>query len=79
MLLFNKNCLRCFFEVVNYMLCLAILFLELLSCHCRCSVCEKSHDPHMMALCDTCNKHYHISCLDPPLSKVSKKTSKWGW
>ena len=44
-----------------------------------CDICKKSHDNHLMALCDTCNMHYHIGCLDPPLSKVPKKSAKWGW
>ena len=44
-----------------------------------CDICKKSHDSHLMASCDTCNKHYHIGCLDPPLSKVPKKSAKWGW
>jgi len=45
----------------------------------RCSICKQSRDPHMMALCDTCKKCYHINCLDPPLSKVPKKSTRWGW
>ena len=44
-----------------------------------CDICKKSHDGHLMALCDTCKNHYHIGCLDPPLSKVPKKSAKWGW
>lgn len=45
----------------------------------ECVVCEKSHDAHLMVLCDTCDNHYHIGCVDPPLSKVPKKTARWGW
>lgn len=45
----------------------------------KCVVCEGSHDNHLMVLCDTCDNHYHIGCLDPPLSKVPKKTVRWGW
>ena len=44
-----------------------------------CDICKKSHDSHLMALCDTCNMNYHIGCLDPPLTKVPKKSAKWGW
>ena len=44
-----------------------------------CDICKESHDSHLMALCDTCNMHYHIGCLDPPLSRVPKKSAKWGW
>ena len=45
----------------------------------KCVVCDGSHDNHLMVLCDTCNNHYHIGCVDPPLSKVPKKTVRWGW
>ncbi len=44
-----------------------------------CAVCEKEEEEHLMTVCDTCQLHYHIHCLDPPLSKVPKKTAKWGW
>lgn len=44
-----------------------------------CAVCHKSEEQYLMALCDTCNQYYHIGCLDPPLSKVPKKSAKWGW
>lgn len=45
----------------------------------QCVVCEGSHDNHLMVLCDTCDNHYHISCVDPPLTKVPKKSHRWGW
>ena len=44
-----------------------------------CVVCEKSEEEHLMVTCDSCHLHYHIHCLDPPLTKVPKKTAKWGW
>ncbi len=44
-----------------------------------CVVCEGVEDSHLMVLCDTCDNHYHISCVDPPLTKVPKKTSRYGW
>lgn len=45
----------------------------------QCAECKKSHDQHLMAHCDTCGKHYHLACLDPPLTKLPKKTSQCGW
>lgn len=44
-----------------------------------CVSCKQSRDPHLMVLCDTCRHSYHIGCLDPPLARVPKKSSKWGW
>lgn len=44
-----------------------------------CATCKQSRDPHMMVVCDTCSQSYHISCLDPPLARVPKKSSRWGW
>lgn len=45
----------------------------------RCCICECYHDNHLMVQCDTCSNRYHITCLDPPLTRVPKKTSKCGW
>ncbi|XP_038078646.1 PHD finger protein 14-like [Patiria miniata] len=44
-----------------------------------CGICEQSTDQHQLALCDTCKKHYHLGCLDPPLSRMPKKTAFSGW
>lgn len=45
----------------------------------QCSVCDSADQQHLMTVCDTCHRPYHISCLDPPLTKVPKKSAKWGW
>lgn len=45
----------------------------------KCAKCETVKDQHLLALCDTCNCHFHIYCLDPPLSRVPKKTKFGGW
>ncbi|XP_075677071.1 uncharacterized protein LOC113798268 isoform X2 [Dermatophagoides pteronyssinus] len=45
----------------------------------KCSTCKKSKEPHMMALCDSCNLYYHLHCLDPPLRRMPKKTRFGGW
>ncbi|ESN98625.1 hypothetical protein HELRODRAFT_188840 [Helobdella robusta] len=44
-----------------------------------CASCMKQHDQHLLAKCDKCNSHYHLSCLDPPLSRMPKKTKLQGW
>lgn len=44
-----------------------------------CGKCETVKDQHLLALCDTCHAHFHIYCLDPPLTRVPKKTKFGGW
>ncbi|XP_070547071.1 PHD finger protein 14-like isoform X2 [Ptychodera flava] len=44
-----------------------------------CGICNKSTDQHLLALCDTCKKYYHLGCLDPPLTRMPKKTTYSGW
>ncbi|EGC29729.1 hypothetical protein DICPUDRAFT_99744 [Dictyostelium purpureum] len=36
----------------------------------KCEICIKEERVESMALCLTCNKGYHIFCLDPPLKEV---------
>lgn len=50
----------------------AVLIME-------CSLCHKSHDQHQLAKCDSCQLHYHLACLDPPLTRMPKKTKSLGW
>ena len=44
-----------------------------------CGKCGSVKDQHLLSLCDTCNCWIHIYCLDPPLSRVPKKTKFGGW
>lgn len=44
-----------------------------------CGRCDEVKDQHLMALCDTCKSYIHIYCLDPPLTRVPKKTKFGGW
>lgn len=44
-----------------------------------CGKCGTVADQHLLALCDTCHSHIHIYCLDPPLTRVPKKTKFGGW
>jgi len=30
----------------------------------QCSVCDSTAEQHLLILCDTCQKRYHIGCLD---------------
>ena len=45
----------------------------------ECGVCCKTWAQHLMAHCDTCKKHYHLGCLNPPLTRMPKKTQLYGW
>lgn len=45
----------------------------------RCATCKKTNDQHMLALCDTCKQHYHLECLDPPLTRMPKKSGNYLW
>lgn len=44
-----------------------------------CAKCGTVKDQHLLALCDTCHSYIHIYCLDPPLTRVPKKTKFGGW
>uniref|UniRef100_A0A0A9Y8L4 PHD finger protein 14 n=8 Tax=Lygus hesperus TaxID=30085 RepID=A0A0A9Y8L4_LYGHE len=44
-----------------------------------CSLCKGKQDQHLLADCDTCKNFYHLACLDPPLTKMPKKTKQMGW
>lgn len=45
----------------------------------ECGTCKKSHDFQKLVLCDSCKLHYHLYCLDPPLTRMPKKTRFGGW
>ncbi|XP_076332725.1 PHD finger protein 14 isoform X4 [Tachypleus tridentatus] len=45
----------------------------------RCGICHQSKDQHQLAKCDSCQLHYHLYCLDPPLTRMPKKTKSQGW
>ncbi|XP_026144633.1 PHD finger protein 14-like isoform X2 [Carassius auratus] len=44
-----------------------------------CGICKKNQDQHLLLLCDTCKLHYHLGCLDPPLTRMPKKTKNSYW
>uniref|UniRef100_A0A673SY61 PHD finger protein 14 n=1 Tax=Suricata suricatta TaxID=37032 RepID=A0A673SY61_SURSU len=45
----------------------------------QCGICKKNHDQHLLLLCDTCKLHYHLGCLDPPLTRMPRKTKNSYW
>ena len=45
----------------------------------RCGICEQSNDQHLLVLCDICKKYYHMGCLDPPLTRLPKKSAFSVW
>ena len=45
----------------------------------ECGSCKKNADQHLLALCDSCKLHFHLYCLDPPLTRMPKKTRFGGW
>ncbi|XP_015606365.1 PHD finger protein 14 isoform X2 [Cephus cinctus] len=45
----------------------------------QCGICRGATNQHLLAKCDTCHLHYHLSCLSPPLSRMPKKTKLMGW
>ncbi|KAL1505491.1 hypothetical protein ABEB36_005050 [Hypothenemus hampei] len=45
----------------------------------ECGICRQRRDQHLLAKCDTCHLHYHMNCLNPPLSRLPKKSKLYGW
>ncbi|KAM0747588.1 hypothetical protein T439DRAFT_292797, partial [Meredithblackwellia eburnea MCA 4105] len=38
----------------------------------RCEVCDNREDDDGMLLCDSCDRGWHPTCLNPPMLKVPK-------
>ncbi|KAH8412774.1 hypothetical protein KR009_005514 [Drosophila setifemur] len=45
----------------------------------NCGICKRSNDQHLLVKCDTCKLHYHLGCLNPPLTRPPKKSKQYGW
>ncbi|KAK2145970.1 hypothetical protein LSH36_643g01030 [Paralvinella palmiformis] len=45
----------------------------------QCGVCQRTNNQHLLARCDTCKLFYHLGCLNPPLTRMPKKTRLMGW
>ena len=44
-----------------------------------CGICNRSNDQHSLAFCDNCKLYYHFQCLDPPLTRMPKKSRFGVW
>jgi len=44
-----------------------------------CATCRKTTSPHLITNCDACKKYFHLACLDPPLTRMPKRTKLCGW
>lgn len=44
-----------------------------------CSVCDKTDQQPFIIRCDNCKKLYHLRCLDPPLTRMPKRSKLCGW
>lgn len=45
----------------------------------ECGLCRQKRDQHLLAKCDTCHLYYHLNCLNPPLTRLPKKSKLYGW
>ncbi|XP_037091106.1 PHD finger protein 14-like [Pollicipes pollicipes] len=45
----------------------------------ECIECGASSGQHLLVLCDTCHHHYHLGCLEPPLTRMPRKSKTAGW
>ncbi|KRT80043.1 PHD finger motif containing protein, partial [Oryctes borbonicus] len=45
----------------------------------ECGTCRQRRDQHLLAKCDTCHLYYHLDCLNPPLTRLPKKSKLYGW
>lgn len=73
---FEKPFLKCFFFffVKHCNHCVHQAFFS----H-SCGICKKNQDQHLLLLCDTCKLYYHLGCLEPPLTRMPKKTKNSYW
>ncbi|XP_031562377.1 PHD finger protein 14-like [Actinia tenebrosa] len=44
-----------------------------------CAKCNEKTNPHLMTECDTCHNYYHLGCVDPPLTRMPRKSAKCLW
>lgn len=45
----------------------------------ECGICKLCNNQHLLVKCDTCSFHYHLGCLNPPLTRHPKKSKLYGW
>ncbi|CAH3189731.1 unnamed protein product, partial [Porites evermanni] len=44
-----------------------------------CNTCKTTENQHQLVQCDTCHYHYHLACVDPPLTRMPKRSAKCLW
>ncbi|XP_078461962.1 PHD finger protein 14 isoform X2 [Lampetra planeri] len=44
-----------------------------------CGICQESSDQHLLTQCDTCQRYYHLGCLDPPLTRMPRRSKNSYW
>lgn len=45
----------------------------------ECGICKKCTDQHVLVKCDNCKLYYHLGCLNPPLTRMPKKSKIYSW
>jgi hypothetical protein len=63
-----KNCTSCHFAIFQIEVASLVHAKPVIDL--PCEICRLPHDDHVMVLCDSCNRGYHIYCLKPPLTKA---------
>ncbi|KAM7431552.1 PHD finger protein 14 [Porites harrisoni] len=43
------------------------------------NTCKTTENQHQLVQCDTCHYHYHLACVDPPLTRMPKRSAKCLW
>jgi len=44
-----------------------------------CNTCKTTENQHQLVQCDTCHYYYHLACVDPPLTRMPKRSAKCLW
>ncbi|XP_029196120.2 PHD finger protein 14-like [Acropora millepora] len=44
-----------------------------------CNTCKTTENQHQLVQCDTCHYYYHLGCVDPPLTRMPKRSAKCLW
>lgn len=45
----------------------------------ECGICKKCTNQHLLVKCDNCHLYYHLGCLNPPLTRIPKKSKTYSW
>ncbi|KAJ7391978.1 PHD finger protein 14 [Desmophyllum pertusum] len=44
-----------------------------------CATCKTTENQHQLVQCDTCHHYYHLACVDPPLTRMPKRSATCLW